>query len=301
MALNINEVHYEDLINHLESKLGAANLDEVQEYVASKKGSLVLLQWKLLSNLNKQKGSELVTGAIEMLLTDPKIMELLLTSGSVQEHKWSNAINLINQILDLDSEAKKGGYRLQLAVAIALTFSNPVKSFSNYNKTEIDPLELYQNFVRWVDEGVLFPIHTSLSAWNLRYVVGSWAEDEELEWARKNVLENFKTPEKIAEVTHKMVPYKEHNSTGESIHPKGGALFYNHQPKTLARLAELGAVCGGISMFGVAMAQAFGIPAVPVAQPGHCAFLWRKDGQWIISNDVGGIDTSIIHNGFQWS
>ena len=42
----------------------------------------------------------------------------------------------------------------------------------------------------------------------------------------------------------------------------------------MALMHEVGAVCGGVSKFGVAMAQAFGIPAMPVGQPGHCAFLW---------------------------
>ena len=49
------------------------------------------------------------------------------------------------------------------------------------------------------------------------------------------------------------------------------------------------------------MAQAFGIPATPVAQPGHCAFLWWKEGQWTLSNDVSGLELSSNHDGIQWS
>ena len=430
----MDEVHYEDLIHRLTSNLCAANLEEVQEYAASKEGSLALLQWKFLSNLNKKQGSQTVTGVtvtvsdcpergnnlldgtpsewwsseetawveldlgraarvsqvriqwwgisvskdytilaagqdgvfhevgntktglespeeynswskvqgwsaktykirIELrdgcldpwdmgkwfgirnivvqecskpsklpfswILADPQIMELLLTSGYVQDHKWSNAVGLINQILDLDPEARKGGYRLRLAVSIAITFSTTVKSFASYDKTEIDPIARYQNFVRWAEEGVFFPIHTSLSTWHLRFVVASWAEDEELEWARENVPGDFRTPDKIGEATHKMVSYTDTNSSGVSIHE--GAKFYDYQPQTLALLAELGAVCGGVSKFGVAMAQAFGIPATPVAQPGHCAFLWWNEGQWIISNDVEGLGRSSTHDGIQWS
>ena len=41
----------------------------------------------------------------------------------------------------------------------------------------------------------------------LRYVVGSWAEDDELQWARDNVPEEFKTSEKIGDAAHKMVAY----------------------------------------------------------------------------------------------
>jgi len=235
----------------------------------------------------------------QWILSEPHILKLLLTSGYVQDHKWLEAVDLLTKILDLDPEARSGGYRLNLAVAIALTFSSQVKSFASYDKASIDPLSRYQNFVRWAEGEVLFPIHTSLSVWHLRYVVASWATDDELEWARDNVPDEFKMPEKIGEATHKMVAYNECNASGVSIHE--GAKFYNDQPQTLARMAELGAVCGGISKFGVAMAQAFGIPATPVAQPGHCAFLWWKEGEWTINNDVGGLSQASTHDGIQWS
>ena len=137
-----------------------------------------------------------------LILADPKIMELLLTSGYVQDHKWSNACDLINQILELDPEAKQNDYKLHLAVAIALTFSTQVKSFASYDTTDIDPISRYQNFVCWAKGGIFFPIHTSLSAWHLRYVVSSWAEDKELEWAQENVPEDFRNPEMIGEATH---------------------------------------------------------------------------------------------------
>ena len=234
-----------------------------------------------------------------ILISEPHILELLLTSGYVQDHKWPEVVDLLTQILNLDPEARKGGYRLNLAVAIALTFSSPVKSFASYNKATIDPLARYQNFVRWAEGEVLFPIHTSLSAWHLRYVVASWATDEELEWARDNVPDEFRNPAQIGEATHKMVAYTTYNANGVSI--QKGAKFYNDQPQTLARIAEMGAVCGGISKFGVAMAQAFGIPAAPVGQPGHCAFLWWKESHFVLSNNISGIEESYTHGGIQWT
>ena len=47
------------------------------------------------------------------------------------------------------------------------------------------------------------------------------------------------------------------------------------------------------------MAQAHGIPAMPVAQPGHCAFLWWKNGNWTLANDVSDLKLSSIHEGVQ--
>ena len=133
----------------------------------------------------------------------------------------------------------------------------------------------------------------------MRYVVGSWATDKELEWARENVPLKFKSPKHIGEATHTMMKYKETNKEGISVHD--GARYYANRPVTLAVMLEVGAVCGGISKFGCAMSQAFGIPAMPIGQPGHCAFLWWKEGEWVLSNDVSGLGKSIIHDGIQWT
>lgn len=56
---------------------------------------------------------------------------------------------------------------------------------------------------------------------------------------------------------------------------------------------EEGSVCGGIAKTGTNKAQAFGVPATVINQPGHAAFLVyyldeNKDGAWRIDNDVSG-------------
>ena len=65
------------------------------------------------------------------------------------------------------------------------------------------------------------------------------------------------------------------------------------------RTGCVGGVCGAVSKFGSAMVQAHGIPALPVAQPGHCAFLWWQEGKWTLSNDVSGLAQSSVHDGTQ--
>ena len=129
--------------------------------------------------------------------------------------------------------------------------------------------------------------------------MASWAEGTELDWARQNVKSEFNDPKKIGEATHNVIKYKEHNKKGVSIHD--GAPYYDNKPCTLAILYEYGAVCGGVSKFGVGMSQAFGIPACPVGQPGHCAFLWWKDGTWVLSNGVSSITKTFVHRGIQWT
>ena len=163
-----------------------------------------------------------------MGLNEKIILETLLCSGYIQDHSWLKAIQLLTEILDLDPEAHSG-YKLRLAVAIAITFSSPLKSLA-CSEVCIDGKKRYRNFVKWAAAGDLFPCFFSLTAWQLRYVVGSWAQDEELEWARENVLEEFKSPEKIGEVTPKMVKYKDKNDDGISVHE--GPKYYNYRPVT---------------------------------------------------------------------
>ena len=287
-------------------KLDFANYDfnQVLRYVSQDYGSKLVLRWKLLSNLRKRSASnfEKLLGhqhsePVNWILNDIHALELLLCSGYVQEHKWIEVIELLSAIVATDPSAKSG-YKLRLAAALALTFSTPVKSLADQS-LELDAIERYRSFVKWADAGKLFNNFKDLTTWQMRYVVGSWATDNELEWARENVPLEFKSPKLIGEATHAMIKYKETNEEGISVHD--GARYYANKPVTLAVMLEVGAVCGGISKFGCAMSQAFGIPAIPIGQPGHCAFLWWKEGKWILSNDVSGLGKSVIHDWIQWT
>ena len=57
------EVHYDEIIYQLKSKLEDVEPNEVEEYIQSEEGSHTLLRWKLMSNLHKKARSEKVAGA----------------------------------------------------------------------------------------------------------------------------------------------------------------------------------------------------------------------------------------------
>ena len=298
---------FDDLTEKLKLALASNKPQLVYQFINSDNGTILLLQWKLLANLRKRSCGDVGLlldrqhnkhrKEIQWILNDRRVLELLICSGYVQEHRWMKVIELLSKILATDSEAKTG-YKLRLAVAVSLTFSTPVKSLADQT-VEIDGLKRYKSYVSWAEAGKLFHPFKYLTAWELRYVVGSWAEDDELLWARENVPAEFKTASKIGEATHSMMKYKETNCKGVSVHD--GASYYENRAVTMAVLHEVGAVCGGISKFGCGMSQAFGIPAMPVGQPGHCAFLWWNEGKWTLSNDVAGLDRSVVHDGIQWT
>lgn len=106
-----------------------------------------------------------------------------------------------------------------------------------------------------------------------------------------------------------MLPYRdtrvvpaasdEGNSPSVSIHDPSGK-YYDYRPESIDVLCEVGGVCGAVSKVGTAVSQAFGVPGMPVAQPGHCAFLWQKrPGLWVLSNDISGWGESKKHEGIQ--
>ena len=284
------------LEKEITKKIRKRKLGQIKEYLQSHE-SLKVFQWQLLTDL-KEKGRpvHLEDETISWILNDHDALETLLTSGDVEENKWKEAVEIVAEIIRQDPNAKQG-LKLRLAIAVGLTFSTEV--FSMAHGGAIDGIARYHNYARWADEKLLLEPFYTLNAWQMRYVVGSWAEDDELIWARNNALEDFRDPDKIGSVTHSMVEYKLYNDDGISVHTSG---YYYGKPVTLEWIHTIGGVCGAISKFGAGMAQAFGIPGLPVGQPGHCAFIWLKNGtNWYLGNDISGWAESTTHSGIQYS
>lgn len=49
---------------------------------------------------------------------------------------------------------------------------------------------------------------------------------------------------------------------------------------------QVGGVCGTVSGYGSATAQAHGVPSVTIGQPGHCAYIVRVGQEWPVGNSV---------------
>eukprot|EP00397_Hematodinium_sp_SG-2012_P020855 GEMP01021513.1.p1 GENE.GEMP01021513.1~~GEMP01021513.1.p1 ORF type:complete len:598 (+),score=148.68 GEMP01021513.1:39-1832(+) len=294
-----NEVDFDALTARLHSELTATtSAAAVRAFVAVNK--LRILQWRALFLLGaKMRTDASIAPAVRLLLGHREALALFVGSGDVDKGKFGEALQILHRISTGDDGGAPHapeGVKLRIAVAVALTFSTPVLAFAD--GAPIDPVQRYASFCAWYDDGVLVPNFRHLTAWHLRYVVGSWARDEELVWARQHLPPDA-TVATLGNAAMKMVPYKLHNDEGVSVHT--GNAYYGGQPKTLAVLHRIGGVCGAISKFSVAMCQAFGIPSMPVAQPGHCAHLWRDPDAdaWKVDNDNSGLSHSSCHDGIQ--
>lgn len=68
---------------------------------------------------------------------------------------------------------------------------------------------------------------------------------------------------------YSLLKYRSTNpDTGASVH---GSQFYGPNP-TIREVVKYGGVCGAMSKFSSILAQCYGVPALPVGQPGHSAY-----------------------------
>ena len=275
-------------------------LEELKSFVTSEEGALAVYTLKLYKAFkarqqifDPKKDATIQNKIIE----DKEILELLMTSGDVQGNKYKEAIEILAELFRQDSRLKENPLKLRLAIATAITHSSTVKSQAIPRKT-IDGIEMYQTFIDWSQQnGTLLSPFFDVSAWHLRYVIGTWQEKEELIWAQQNTPEDYKNDKKIADVTHKMMAYKLENDDGVSV--QNGVPYYYYYPSSLQAFLGVGGVCGVVSRYAVGFAQAYGVPAMLVGQPGHCAYIWYKNGKFVLGNDVYGWGNSHTHYGIQ--
>lgn len=281
-----------ELERSLHAQLDGKGPKAVAAWMGTEDGELSCLRWMLLERTGAVPAED--EAVTHWLLSDRTALAAFLGSGDVQDRRWAEALAVLGRIVAADPGAHEGTC-LRLAVATALTFSTPVKAMAD--GTPIDPVRRYESFRDWDRQGVLSPCFRDLCTWELRYVVGSWATDEDLAWARGIIKPELRARDRIGDAAH-MLAYRDTNARGVSV--QEGRKFYDDRPMTLPVMLEYGGVCGAISRFGASMSQAHGIPAMPVGQPGHCAFIWQREPHaWALNNDVSGWSESRRHDGIQ--
>jgi len=272
---------------------------QIKSYVKSTEGAMKIFQWWLLNSINdntdkNKKVINLDDEVIGWILNNREALEMFMTSGDVRNNRYWEALMIFRKLTLQDPDIKNDPLRLRLAVAISLTHSTPVKSLAVsiqkdglYRDKYIDWMETYQSYLKWHKEGVLFPQFEKATAWHLRYVVGSITTKEEQIWARENTPKKKKKPNKIGNGLG-MIKHRGKNLDGQPLGGKDNReKFYYYQPVTLLKQHEIGGICGAISKFNTGMCQAFGVPASPVRQPLHMAYIWwTEKGEWVLRYSV---------------
>ncbi|MCF7730162.1 MAG: discoidin domain-containing protein [Akkermansiaceae bacterium] len=216
------------------------------------------------------------------VMSNGKLMdELLLTRTPTEmagryDNSWSiNAGILENwkQICYAYPESREGLY-LRLAIATALRPPGTGNAGVGMAKEQSTPLARFGNFLKAHKNHELMPSFDTLTAWEFTHVVSSGASDQDLVWAREALNTwnpDFRKSENIIGMASQM-------------QYQGSQIPYNNMTCVFAG----GGKCGPRSSFGVFINQAFGIPAIGVAQPAHAAVAYRdKDGNWQVALGKG--------------
>mmetsp|Transcript_37473 Transcript_37473/g.73723 ORF Transcript_37473/g.73723 Transcript_37473/m.73723 type:complete len:471 (+) Transcript_37473:512-1924(+) len=120
--------------------------------------------------------------------------------------------------------------------------------------------------------------------WESYSWTSSLHDEKEQKWARKTFENSNKIQrrEEIVLACHqgaRGVTYRDTNDQGVSVYD--GPVFYGNRPMTLMEYNKTGGVCGSQAFYTVGVCQSHGIPAFPVALPGHCAYMTQPSpGKW---------------------
>ena len=214
---------------------------------------------------------------VAWVMSNGKLMdEVMLTRTpsdmfSRYDNSWSiNAGVLENwkKIYYAYPESREGLY-LRLAVACALRPPGTGNVGAGMAKEQSTPLARFAHYLAAHKNKELVPSFDTLTAWELTHVVSSGASDKDLAWGREAVNTwnpDYRKDENVVALASQMQYH-------------GSQIPYYSMSCLLAG----GGKCGPRSSFGVFINQAFGIPAIGVAQPAHAAVAFRdKNGNWQI-------------------
>lgn len=132
-----------------------------------------------------------------------------------------------------------------------------------------------------------YPQADTLQPWEWAIIFRGKESIEDLTWAQQFIEGKNIKPEQAGGKFTGFIPYRMKNHKGVSVH--AGGAFYDNKPITLKLYTEYGGVCGAVSKGAAGFLRSKGVPAYPIGQPGHCAFVWKHpNGHWQIGNNIGG-------------
>ncbi|MGG2066793.1 discoidin domain-containing protein [Bacillus sp. S14(2024)] len=301
------EDHLSYLTTYLNEKVGALTEANLKSKLADPVFAAALAQWQFISQTGAAamdafaKKDAAHQNFLSWVMKNTDVMNTFLEGGSPTGKNPVNALEIWNTIWNTDADSHEGLY-LKLAIATSLAHAEPVKYWTN--NQPINPLTRYQYYKTADQNNELLPVFRTYDVWHLRLVVNTWSPEEDLTWARNMIHTEhpeLKSQDKIGKSAY-LIKYVTYNKDGVSIQA-GNDKFYG-LAWNLSSIYRDGGVCGNISKFGTQVSQAFGVAAMPVGQPGHCALIWNdKPSSWYLGNDIFGWGESERHGGtvIPWS
>ena len=282
---------------------------------------LVLLQREFVSNVGYDvlqaivKYDDKYKDTVLWLMKDVENLRLYLVGGK-PEGSYLNSIkvlaklyttykdsDLINENITKNGTVFKNLYR-NMIFSISLTHSGNVYLWID-GKSHSDPITRYEIYKKlYQEELIQSKIFEALTVEEMRWVMNTVIDDEEIEWLNnyvRNVKNGATGPYSYIKYTFdynynldKYYDSANYNIWNDKYNLSEYNITYEKGQPKLWIVFEEGAVCGGLSKTGSCIWGAYnGLPNTCVSQPGHCAYIYYSqdengNGIWGLGNDVFG-------------
>lgn len=298
-----NEAKYRPAYEAAQAALAKAVADELQAaktlladltpFLSSDKLDAKLVKAAVLAQATPrglaefaQQGKE-QQALVEKLLADTGLMKEMLEAGGPKGAKWGAAMQIYTGIQTASTRAADGIFH-RLALGTALEHAVPIAQRNTLTETNtapavVDPVKRYLHYEKAYLDGELDPAFPTMTAWECRMIVNSYAPDHILAWGRE-MLRNYR-PDHIfnpdygwrySGIVRTDVAYRhsqEYKDT-DSLH-----FFQN--------IIRNGGICGRRAFFGRYICKSFGLPTWGVAQHAHAALgRWTPNG-WVVNFGAG--------------
>lgn len=258
------------MIESAKNSVGAVRLIEAPAMLSC------LAQYTVMRLCGADKVASIATrdgGALflQSFFKDTKWMEAFLSS---KKSAWPQALENL-YILRRYGTGWEKPFNQRLATALALQWGKGLPYLL------VDRFEHIQRVLR---EGLMHSSFETLDVRELCWAVNTQGTAKDYQF----LLDDRQTRLRDYLGAHGGIRYVSFNVYGVSVqtgwdylapweHVYGGRFLIHKQ---------VGGVCGAVSSYGSATAQAHGIPSTTIGQPGHCAYVVRVGQEWPVGNSV---------------
>lgn len=274
------------LTERVMSKLGKADEEAVWKFLESQENRLDLARLTLIRKVGAIKMKEISelkmgTNLLFQLTSDLDWMTGLMYSGPTE--KMDVALTYMVELYRSYMEDMGDPVVRRIAATTAMEFARE-------NRSQKHMRERFAYYFTSYQAGKLNNLFDEMKYWETRIVTGcaassSWGSPQSLKWQRDNVnlpVEGY--PGAMGQVAYRLF-----NVAGDGVFNDAcytGPLKKYTDYATAWQHREIGGVCGALSHYGAFAALAHGIPAMPMGEPGHCAFTVRIGNEWVKSNSI---------------
>ena len=221
-------------------------------------------------------------GGREMLteiLSDQGWLDDLLVTSVIADKSLGIPLHLLCSIYHYDKTSTDPFFR-------KIAWVNVSRMRGNWKQETLHhrALDVYQAQRQACQEGRMHGSYRNLESWEMMFTSVGW-DKRSMDYA----LKQFNQPQSQYTRACWQIRYLMYNVFGTSVQRREYYLPWRDTYYEPMIRRKVGGVCGALSTYGANSSSAHGVPAFPVGQPGHCAYMVRTSEEgWQTANSVTG-------------